>query len=242
MTDSKWEVAMAPYFWGIGLDGTVASENVQTSFELDFADIWEELDFAALTVLEIQYDKVSLTTNLTYLEVSPESHRAVGSVLPGAPPGDFDVEVGVQTVLFEAMPGYEVASVSLGDQSRVAFDLRGGIRYWWMKTELDVRLDPSSPLGPFRRELESTDDWVDVLVGARMRVQLTRKLGLVVAGDVGGFELGRSSDFTWSVNALLMYALGEHWHLAGGWRAIDYERGAADVRTEGITLGGVYRF
>jgi hypothetical protein len=136
-----------------------------------------------------------------------------------------------------------VASVGLGETGHVALDLRGGIRYWWMKTELAVTLDPGSPLGPFQREFESTLDWVDVIVGARIRAQLTPKLGLVVAGDVGGFEMGGSaSEFTWSANAFLSYALGEHWQLAAGWRSLDIEREITDVRMEGPLIGATYRF
>ena len=237
-----WAITVAPYFWAAGLDGTLAANGVESSFEADFGDIFKDLDFGMLNALEVRHDRVSLTANVIYIDISAESGRAIGSVLPGAPSGDFSVDTDTQEVIFELVSGYEVASLGLGDEGRVAFDLRGGIRYWWMKSVLEVTLDPGSPLGPFSQKFKSTIDWVDVVVGARIRAQLTPKFGLVIAGDVGGFELGSASDFTWSANGYLVYALGEHWQLAGGWRSLDIEREVVHVRMEGPLIGAFYRF
>jgi hypothetical protein len=235
--DGGWKVSVAPYLWGAGLDGTVAANGVQTDFDVEFSDIFDELDFGFLNAIEIRNERVIITANLIYLKLSPESNRAIGSVLPGAPPGDFSVDAESQTLIVEIAPGYELVS-----SDRVAIDVRAGLRYWWLENELDVRLDPGSPLGPFRREFESTIDWLDVMVGARMRARLTPKVGLVVAGDVGGFELGSASELSWSAQGFVTYALGEHWELGAGWRSLDVDRGAVNVRMEGPLIGAMRRF
>lgn len=240
--ESRWEVHVSPYLLLAGMDGTVAANGAEAEFDVDFGDIFDALDIALFGTVEVKRDRLSLTTNVMYVDLSPETNRAVGSALPSAPPGDFSVGADLQTIVFEVAPGFEVASLAIGEAGRVALDLRTGLRYVWMKTELRVDLDPGSPLGPFSRDFRATTDWADVLVGARVRAQLTRKLGLVVSGDVGGFELGSGSELTWSAQGFLLYALGEHWSLGGGWRSLDIDRGPNEFRMEGPLLGGSYRF
>ena len=55
--------------------------------------------------------------------------------------------------------------------------------------------------------------WIDPVVGLRVGGDLTENLSLTVTGNVGGFDIGSASKFSWEVVALLGYRLGEH----GAW-------------------------
>jgi hypothetical protein len=239
-----WQLSVAPYLWGAGLDGTVSAGRVEADVDVAFSDIFDALDIGALAAFEARRGRLSLTSNLVYLKLSTDADRPIGGVLPPAPPGSLDVDLDSQMLFFEGMAGYEVLSVPLGaaDARRLALDLRSGFRTWWLDNEIDVELDPGLPLGPFERSFDESDDWVDLLLGARVSAGLTEKLALVVSGDYGGFDIGSSSHRTWSIAGLVSYRIAEHWELGAGWRTLEIERGIADVEMEGPLIGGRYHF
>jgi hypothetical protein len=221
----------------------VAAKEVDSEFDVPFADIFDVLDFAFFGEAEARRGKLSLTGNLAYIKLSTDSVRATGSVLPSVPPGSLSIDTVTDTLTVEAAANYEVASAPLfGDGRRIALDLRGGFRAWWLENDVEVELDPASPLGPFNRDFHESGGWVDFVVGARLRAQPTEKLGLVLSGDVGGFDIGSSSKLTWSVVAFGAYQITEHWELAAGWRGIDIENERADVFQSGPLVGAVYRY
>lgn len=240
-----WQFAFAPYIWGAGLQGTVAAGGVEADFDVDFSDIFDALDIAFLGAFEARKGKLSLTSNLSYMKLSTDVQGATGSVLPPAPPGAFEVDLDMQQLMLEDLAGYEVAAGPLfGDErnGQLAIDVRGGMRAWWLSNEIDVELDPGSPLGPYRREIDSSNGWLDLVIGGRIRVKLPARLGLVMAGDVGGFGIGDASRLTWSASAFMTYGLSDHWELAGGWRSLDLARGGVDIRMQGPLIGALYNF
>lgn len=88
---------------------------------------------------------------------------------------------------------------------------------------------------------ESTLDWLDALAGARFRLALGRKVGLLGRADIAGF----SSDFTWNVQGGLDAALGDRWRAGAGYRHMDadYDEGAGiERRIWQITYQGPYVF
>jgi len=238
-----WEFSIAPYLWLSGLEGTVAAGPVESEFDIPFSDIFDVLDFAFFGQAEARRDKLSLTGALAYIKLAPDHARATGSVLPNAPPGSLRVDAVMDTLTVEAVAGYEVASAPIfGEGRRIALDLRGGFRAWWLENDVDVELDPGSPLGPFKQKFHESGGWVDFVIGARVRAQPTEKIGLVLSGDVGGFGIGSSSKLTWSAAAFGTYQITDHWQLAAGWRGIDVDNESADVFQSGPLIGAVYRY
>lgn len=240
-----WEFSFAPYLWMAGLEGSAGADGVSTDIDVSFSDIWDDLDVGVLGAFEAKHGRYSLTTNVIYMKLSPEGSQPVGGVLPGASPGSFDVRVTSQMGIFELRPSYEVLSFPLfgaTDERRIALDLGPGARIVWLDNHLHVKLEPGAPLGPFSRRFDESTDWVDFLATARVRAQLTEKLGLVVSGDYGGFDIGSSSHRTWSLAGFLSYRLGESWDLIGGWRTLEIDREIADVTMEGPLVGAAYHF
>jgi hypothetical protein len=238
-----WEFAFEPCFWGAGLEGTIEADGVESDLDVDFSDIVDALDVGVLGVFEARRGRASLATNVVYLRLSEDASGPIGPLLPPAPPGSFEVDALSETVLVEGMAGYEVLSIPLADgggERRIAVDLRGGFRIWWLRTDLDIALRPGVPLPAFQRSFDDATQWIDPLLGVRVRADLTDQLG--VLGDYGGFDVGSSSHRTWSLAAVFRYEASEHWHLGAGWRSLDLDRGPADIRMEGPLLGAAYRF
>lgn len=158
------------------------------------------------------------------------------------------------------------------DPRRLIFDLLAGARYWYLKTELDVEMPPIQipgfsikpsvefprlgrtldigdveiegrvPFGGIDDTFEESVDWVDLIVGARVRADLTSRLYVTLMGDVGGFGIGSSSDFTWSAITLVGWKLSPAWTLVGGYKALEIDRGSADLTMHGLVMGAIYHF
>lgn len=240
-----WEFALVPYFWGAGLKGTVGADGVSSDVDVDFSEIWDDLDVGVLGAFEARRDKLSLTTNLIYMKLSTDGSSPVGPGLGAFPPGSLNVDVTAQTLLVEGRAAWEVLSLPLfgdADERRVALDLGPAFRVWWLDAETDVKLKPGIPTGPFKASFDGSTDWVDFLIGARLRAQLAEKFGIVVSGDYGGFSIGTSSNYTWSIAGFASYQLFEHWDITAGWRTIKIDRDFGGLKMEGPLLGFAYRF
>jgi hypothetical protein len=238
----EWEFSLAPYLWGAGLEGTLETERVSADVDIPFSDIWDNLDAGVLTQLEARRGRFSLAANLVYLKLSPDAERPRSPLLPVASPGSFRVRTVVQQGILELRPAWEVAVFEPGGDTRFALDLGAGARGIWLDQHLHVQLRPGVPIGPFSRRFDESIAWVDLVGAARVRARLGEKLGLTVAGDYGGFDIGSSSHRTWSLLGYFSYSLGEHWDLALGWRTLELERGAVHLEMAGPLVGARYRF
>lgn len=82
---------------------------------------------------------------------------------------------------------------------------------------------------------ESDESWWDPYVGARFRWQFAKRWGMTVYGDVGGFGIGDTSDFTWQLQTLLRFHITRGFLVALGYRALGTDR----VSGSGATRNGV---
>jgi hypothetical protein len=199
-------------------------------------------------------------------------------------------EIDVREVIIEArgLLGYRVLDTpALGllglkpkdDPRRLRVDLLGGLRYWYVKTKVDidsppiqipefkvtssvsggrVRIGgervppqtvaipqvnlpdvsfPGTTFGGTKVRVDTSTWWIDPVVGVRVGGDLTEKLSLTVAGNVGGFDIGSASKFSWEALALLSYRMGEHWSMTAGYRGLAIEREKGDTRVNLIFHG-----
>ena len=105
---------------------------------------------------------------------------------------------------------------------------------------------PGVTVGGLRQSFETTLDWVDAVVGARVMADVHPRVQLIATGDVGGFGIGSAADLTWQALGVVGWRLSESWSLQLGYRAlgIDLDRGAnnIDVVVHGPLLGVVWTF
>jgi hypothetical protein len=105
---------------------------------------------------------------------------------------------------------------------------------------------PGVTVGGLDEDFETTLDWVDAVVGARVSADVTRSLQLIATGDVGGFGIGSAADVTWQALGTIDWRFGESWSLQIGYRAIgvDLDRGVnrLDLVAHGPILGAIWRW
>ena len=159
-----------------------------------------------------------------------------------------EVEIGMTMSIVEAGLSYRCLEVPLGNsETRVlSLEALAGARYTYMKSEIDIDITPGSfGMLPASVSMKKSVDWIEPLVGGRIKLGLTDRLNLAVRGDVGGFGIGSASQLTWQVLAGLQYRISDSTSVTAGYRHynLDYEKGsgsdkfAMDIEIKGPIFG-----
>ncbi len=207
---ARWSVAVAPYLWAAGLKGDVAQFGAPAvSIDASFSDIFDHLDFGAMFVAEVRYDRFGLFIDFAYVKLSGSRATPLGVIADS-------VTLDSETLMFTAAPEYRILESPLG-----TLDLMAGIRVWDVQSELFFT---GGLLNGF--SASDGDTWVDPLVGAKGRYNLTDAVFLTGWGMVGGF--GVSSDIMWDVFGGVGYQFNDRFSAVVGYRAVgvDYSNDA----------------
>ena len=72
---------------------------------------------------------------------------------------------------------------------------------------------------------------------------MCRTVSLTFRGDVGGFSIGNSSNFTWQAMPGVEWRFTEHWYTTVAYQAIGFDKGrASNSIFYGLNIGMGYRF
>jgi hypothetical protein len=237
--EGKWEFVVIPYFWLASLDGDVTVKGIKSSVSLSGSDLLDMLDYGGEVHMEAWKGRWGIFFDPTFLKLSADGHANRPIV------GRVDVDTDLQEWLVEFGALYTLGTWPFGtDGKKLSLDVLGGGRYWYMKGKLNADV----PLLGLSKRVEKSKDWIDPMVGARLRVDLAKKLSLAVRGDIGGFGVG--SDFTWNASAILGYHFSQTVSAWLGYRGlgVDYESGSGfskfkyDVIMQGPIIGLGFSF
>jgi hypothetical protein len=240
-----WTFSFTPYSWLAGLNGHTTVKRRRTDIDADAIEVLERLDgLPWMSYGEARLGRFALYGDIVYapLGVGASATRTLGGATLDATAG-----VDVEQTIAELGAAYEVASWRAGSligygSGVTALDLVAGARYWRQDVEVHLALTATLDVGGLilsggRAIARSGDvEWVDPLVGLRLRHQLAPGQELVLRGDVGGFDAG--STFSWNVLGAYSWEIGAH---AGvtysgilGYRAlaVDFEKGSGTSRYE----------
>ena len=250
---NPWTFSATPYAWVTLMHGSVTVKGRTADVDVGYSDLWDIVkqseipDDLALFMasFELRNGRFSIFNDLVYLKIALDANavRTRGVDALGASVG---VSAGMkqQMVIDELAATYEVAhwGSNATPGSGTAIDIIGGGRLWWMQTDASIALTGTANIGDLTvsggRAIAGSGsiDWVDPLVGARLRHQFVPGLNLTVSGDVGGFDVG--SRFSWQALAAVNYDFYKSksvvWSGMLGYRAlyVDYMRGSGTTRFE----------
>jgi hypothetical protein len=216
-----WEFSLTPYFMAPAMDGKSAIGPVDINVSASPADIFRNLNWGAMGILEANNGKFGFAVDLTYMDLEADG--------PGGR-ATFSGHQGAYTPMLLARidPNAEVYV---------------GARI----NDIGATISGTGPLGN-ARSVSRSESWVDPVVGIRTNFQLSRTIDLTVMADVGGF--GIASDIAVQAWPSFGFRLGNSAKAILGYRAIytKYETGSGldsfvyDVLTHGPTLGVQFRF
>lgn len=222
-SDNGWNFTLGLYGWGAGLDGDLGAGGYAMPVDISFSDILDTLDMTAMGVVEARKDRWLFQLEGLYLRNSVS-----GSAETPVRNQTFSADLVAKTTRLEAIAGYRLL-----ENEGASLDLFAGAVYYDIDNELDIK----GPNGSF--SADSGDNWIDPVIGLRLRQQLDEDWCVQVRGEVGGF--GVNSDLVWQALALVGYQITDSSTLFAGWRhaAVDYQNGGFlyDVYCSGPILG-----
>ena len=254
---SGWTLNVTPYAWAPFIQGDVTVKGRTVDIDVNPIELLGHLDavpFMAYT--EARKGPLVLYNDIVYAKfgVDGSVSRSVRGLTVGA-----SADVDIQLAIIEAGGAFEIARWSSGGFGPyTAVDVLAGARYWHedvdLKFGLTGTLDLNGLVVSRNRAIARSGgvDWVDPLVGFRIRQGLAPGQELLLRADVGGFDVG--SQFSWNVQAAYSFdfAVRDGVTYSGmlGYRAlsVDFEKGSGtstfkeDVVLHGPVVGLTLRF
>jgi hypothetical protein len=242
---SPWTFSLAPYAWLSGLNGHTTVKGRTTDIDADPFEVLDHLDGVPFMAYgEARIGRLMLYGDVVYAPIGADASatRSLGGLTV-----DAALDVEVRQTIAELGAAYEIARWPSGGlmgfgTGSTALDVLAGARYWRQDVEVNLALTATLDLtglsvsGTRAIARSGTVEWVDPLVGLRLRHQLAPGHELVLRGDVGGFDAG--STFSWNAVGAYTWQIARH---AGvtysgilGYRAlsVDFEKGSGATRYE----------
>jgi hypothetical protein len=267
---SGWQFRLTPYAWMINVNGDVTARGVTADINQDFFQIVEESDslLAWMSYFEARKGKVAFFTDLVWMDLGfpgdIDIRKSPFARFPQVVVGvRGDAQVDYESTIVQSGFAYEVARWQSAPERYTAIDLVGSARYWNQDLSLSLNLT-----GTLEAKLEKLGikinrsrrvaiarandlEWVDPVVGARIRHQFASGSEFNLLGDIGGF--GAGSEFSWQAVATYGFdvnAFGTTMRSVVGYRAlsVDYSentqhgKSGLDWIQHGPILGVAFRW
>ena len=219
----KLDIQFTPYFWAAELKGDATLRGRTGSVDISFSDILDKLDIAFMGRLEAWQDRWGLFLDGLYMDLGADFTTPRGLV---------STDIDVKMTMLEFGIGHRLLETPVGKNNNqmLSFDLLGGGRYINLDGEIDIKTN--GPLADIvsGRTFGRREEWVDPIVGGRLRWDIDEKLAAAVRFDFSGFDIGEGSNLTWNLLAGIDYKLKENMSLKAGYRIfdIDYDSGSGN--------------
>lgn len=215
-----WNWKVAPYLWGINLEGDVSIGELSQEIDVGFDDILSNMELAGQVYAEVGRDNHSVHFDYTYLRLRPEATPLA------SPP---------------FLPGAELASKFTANIFEAAYN------YYWRgsdgpafvlgarMTDMEIRMNPGNlaarVVGP---------DWWDYFVGIKTHNAISSNWDFDFYGTVGT----GGSDLPWTLAATFGRRYSNENRLLLGFRlwGVDYSQKnrintSLDLRYYGAVVG-----
>jgi len=251
-----WSIYATPYGWLPFLKGDVTIAGRTANIDINPIEVLEHLERVPwMSYVEARKGPLAFYNDIFYANLG----ASVGAATTFGRVGTASATLGLdfEELVIELGGAYEVARWSHGGGA-TALDVLAGARYWHQDMSLNLALsaglniDGLEIVGNRAVASAGSVDWVDPVVGARIRHRLAPGQELLLRGDVGGF--GAGSKFSWNAVAAYSWVVtvrdGVVYSGLLGYRAldVDYEEGSGldryvyDVLQHGPVTGLTVRY
>lgn len=212
-----WNVELTPYFWAAEIDGDVTLRGRTGEANISFSDILDNLDIAFMGRMEAwKGERWGWYLDILYMDLGSD-YKTPAAVI------STDMDVKMSTIDLGL-------ARRIWDNQDMSFDLLGGIRYINMDGEIDIKVGgPLAGLG-LGASFDRKEDWIEPVVGGRLRWEMNDDLAAAVRFDFGGFDIGDAAALTWNLVVGIDYQIKDNMKLKAGYRIfdMDYEAGSGN--------------
>jgi hypothetical protein len=204
-----WAITVTPYAWAPSFVGDFTIRGYNVNASASFFDLIRDADrvVPAMGYVELQKDRFAVFGDVFYAQLG----FARSDTVHFDPLAELKITLSAKAKLLttlaiaQAGAAYEVARWEEGEGAWSALDLYAGARYWYASADLTVDFKESidferrgwKRVGKQSINLSGRFDWVDAVVGMRVRQQLSPGNEIEFVGDIGGF--GAGSNVSWQV-------------------------------------------
>jgi hypothetical protein len=211
----EWGFTMAPYMMLPWMNGTVAVKGRDHEVDVAPGDIFSNLQFGVMGYFEARKAKWGTGVDAIYMALGGSVDR---------PSANVDFNQGAYTFM---------GLRQLNEKVDLIFGARWNV--------LQGKLDFKEP--PLQGVFEETKQWVEPIVGLKLKQRLKGPCSFTFEGDIGGF--GAGSDFAWQLWPMIGIDVSKRATLKFGYRVLseDYETGSDnqlfkyDVITQAMVFG-----
>jgi hypothetical protein len=233
-----WRFSVAFYGWATNLSGNATARGNTASFNASIIDIFQKSDSVAAwdSYFEVNKGRFGAYFDFVWSKVQmPKSAASYSNPIGGVTlSAQANAAVTSSLTIVEAGGVYELANWPGSGGSSTSLDAFAGIRYWNTSAQINLdltgTLDFSDPrLGRFDRSKSigvadtGSLQWVDPLIGLRVRHIFTPNQQIAARADIGGFGIQGSSLFSWQLVGVYSYTWqfsGYTLSALGGYRAL----------------------
>lgn len=226
--NDSWTFSVAPYMWLNKYHTTIGGTDVSDPL----SDLTTGTNSSFVFVASAHWKKWAFAFDGVFNDLDETVSNS-----------EIQATMDVKQTILQPHVGYAV----LDNQNRAADSgqtlwVNLGARYWDNQTYISWNyLTSGSSPGPLSGVLNQDDSWWDALVGVSAHFQFDDKVHGYVRGNVGGFGLSDSSDFTWDLAFVFSYHLSRVIGFQGGYQLISFDRttgeGPSESTTEQLTEG-----
>ena len=208
----QWDWKVAPYLWTVGIDGSLSAGSMNQDIDVNFSDLFSDLDFAAEVYAEFGKGHHAVHFDYSYMRIKPDP-----TDLPTPPfPSESTLKTKMTINIFESAYNYRfdgpgLAAVVLGARY-MDIDMR-------MTPEINtpsLSVEPPFPEG----SVHVGPNWWDAFVGIKTENQISKNWDFGFYGTIGA----GGSDWPWTLQAMFGRRYSNNNRLGVGLRVwgIDY--------------------
>jgi hypothetical protein len=233
-----WRLAFTVYGWATNLSGSATVRGNTADIHASVIDLIQKSDSLAAFdgYVEANKGRFGLYGDVVWAKLGiPTSAATYRNPIAGLQLSvAANAAITTSLLILEGGVVGEVAKWPGGEASYTAVDVLGGVRYWNISTQINLDVtgainfsDPRFSSLDRSRTIAVADSgtlqWVDPLIGLRVRHQFTPHQQISARGDIGGFGLPGSSLFSWQLVGIYSYTWqfsGYSLSATGGYRAL----------------------
>jgi hypothetical protein len=216
-----WRFAATVYGWAVNLNGSATVRGNTVNIDASLIDLFQKSSSLAAFMGDFEANKgrFGFFADVVWAQLGiPASAAAYANPIAGVKLSlQANAADTISLTIIEAAGLFAVAKWPGSDQSFTALDAYAGGRFWNVSNQ--IYLDLTGAIGfsdPRLSQLDRTKTvgiadsgslyWADPMIGLRLRHQFTPSQHAFIKGDIGGFGLSGSSQFSWQVAAVYSYA------------------------------------